>query len=368
MRGFHVVFQLRIHDSGTLIFWDDDGYMIRRNGQTIHADRSSHLLTRHQIEVRAGDRLEVAQWQHNEGWLWGALLVPSGQGLQESTALLLPYLSIVRQRLEAPNGPPLKMYFHGATPMRTVLAIYSMILNGYSPSGVLVFGEYQWSEQSREVFTALLPFAHIVRTEAVLARLQSLGQPWLIDLARQHWFVMKTCIGLLCPPTEFCFMDDDIFILDGVDEALKAFQQRPLVFAQDADYSAAYLAVWGSEGRSQKPLPTGTLNTGLYWLRNSHEPRTVVEDLLSGPPNHTLGWLWEQGFMASQYAHEDVFPLPTQRYFYPYFDGLPGGTLGYGYARNPCGFVSLHFGGLARKPSDAAALILAPDILNRSIT
>jgi hypothetical protein len=259
MRGFHVVFQLRIYGSGTLIFWDDDGCVIRRNGKTIHADRSCHMLTRSQIEVRAGDRLEVAQWQHNEGWVWDARLVSSGQSLQESTVLLLPYLISVRQRLKAPNGPPLKMYFHGATPIRTVLAIYSMILNGYSPSGVLVFGEYQWSEQSREVFTALLPFAHIVPTEAVLARLQSLGQPRLIDLARQHWFVMKTCIGLLCPPTEFCFMDDDIVILDGVDGTLKAFQQHSLVFAQNADYSAAYLAVWGSEGRRQEPLPTGTL-------------------------------------------------------------------------------------------------------------
>src|SRR5437762_13003639 len=37
MRGFHVVFRLRVHCSGTLIFWDDDGSIIRRNGIVAHS-------------------------------------------------------------------------------------------------------------------------------------------------------------------------------------------------------------------------------------------------------------------------------------------------------------------------------------------
>ena len=69
--------------------------------------------------------------------------------------------------------------------------------------------------------------------------------------------------------------------------------------------------------------------------------------------------------MACQYADDSVRELPAVRYFYPYFDGLPGGLLNYDYALNPCGFVSIHFGGLAEKPSDQAALILAPEILER---
>lgn len=69
--------------------------------------------------------------------------------------------------------------------------------------------------------------------------------------------------------------------------------------------------------------------------------------------------------MATQYAHESFYQLPTQRYFYPYFDGLPGGILGCDYAHNPCEFASMHFGGLAEKPSETVALMLAPHILGR---
>ncbi len=42
--------------------------------------------------------------------------------------------------------------------------------------------------------------------------------------------------------------------------------------------------------------------------------------------------------------------------------------IGYDYARNPCGFVSIHYGGLAEKLSDVVALMLAPDILSRYAT
>jgi hypothetical protein len=40
--------------------------------------------------------------------------------------------------------------------------------------------------------------------------------------------------------------------------------------------------------------------------------------------------------------------------------------LGYDYAANPCGFASVHFGGLAEKPTDSVARLLAADILGRS--
>ncbi len=76
-------------------------------------------------------------------------------------------------------------------------------------------------------------------------------------------------------------------------------------------------------------------------------------------------WYWEQGFLAIEYAHESFVQLPSQRYFYPYCDGLPGGILGYDYAGNPCDFASIHFGGLAEKPSDADSVLLAPSILSR---
>ena len=246
MRGFHVVFCLRIRHSGTLIFWDDDGCLIRRRGQLVHADRSAHGAARSEIRVCAGDRLQVAQWQHDGEWMWGARVAPVRADKSQTAAdAFRPYLNAVEHRLREPDGPPLKMYFSGASPLRTVLSLYSMIINGYRPSSVLVFGDYQWPAASRELFEALLPFANIIGVEEVLQRIDSIGGSSLRSMALQHWYVMKICVGLLCPPAEFCFMDDDVFVLARIDEALSAFQMSNLVFAPDADYAAEYLAAWG---------------------------------------------------------------------------------------------------------------------------
>jgi hypothetical protein len=142
MRGFHIVLRIRINGSGTLVFWDDDGSVIRRDGQVIHNDHGVHPLTRSEIEVSAGDELEIAQWQFHNEWLWAARLRPAN----EHTPLaphnaLQPYLQAVLQQLKQPNGPPIKIYTEGRTPVRTVVAIYSLILNGYVPSGVHLFDD-----------------------------------------------------------------------------------------------------------------------------------------------------------------------------------------------------------------------------------
>jgi len=93
--------------------------------------------------------------------------------------------------------------------------------------------------------------------------------------------------------------------------------------------------------------------------------RDLAAAMLRVHASRQPAWQWEQGFIATQFADEAVCELPTQRYFYPYFDGLPGGMLGYDYARNPCGFASIHFGCLIEKPSDCMAQLLAPAILGR---
>jgi hypothetical protein len=72
MRGFQVVFRLKINRDGRLVFWADDGCVIRRGSEIIHSDRTSHMAARGEVEVSAGDCLEVAQWQYWGGWLWGA--------------------------------------------------------------------------------------------------------------------------------------------------------------------------------------------------------------------------------------------------------------------------------------------------------
>ena len=365
MRGFHVVFKIRINNSGILNFWSDDGCIIRRCEKTIHCDQTTHKPTRSRIPVEAGERLEVAQWQNAGDWIWAARVDQIDNAVDTSLALLLRYLAKVDTRLKDPTGPPLKMYFSGQSPFRSALAVYSMIVNGYAPSEVLIFGEYQWSEESRRCLSALFPFARIVPTTEVFRFVESAGQPHLIPLATNHWFVMKLCVGLLCPPAEFCFMDDDVFILDPIDEALRAFEKRDLVFAPDADYTDTYISAWGPLRDQKAALPTGAINTGLYCLRNRHDPKTIAENLMRVPVGSLPGWMWEQGFMACEYASDSSYKLPSQRYFYPYFDGLPGGLASYDYALNPCGLVSIHYGGLAKKPSDALALALAPEILGR---
>jgi hypothetical protein len=75
--------------------------------------------------------------------------------------------------------------------------------------------------------------------------------------------------------------------------------------------------------------------------------------------------LWEQGLIALAYANRHTLELPTQRYPFALFQGLPGGITGYNYKFNPCGFKAIHFGGLWEKPSDGVALQLAPQILGR---
>jgi hypothetical protein len=361
MRRFHVVFQIRSTATGKLTFFDDDGSTIRRDGAIVHRDRTAHGMRRNELDVSAGELLEIAQWQLDGGWAWGAAPLATADISPESC--FEPFFDRAHSRLAAPDGPPLKIYTQGSSPIRTALAIYSMILRGYSPSRVFLFGDYQWSQQTRTFFERVLPFAQIIPTAEVLDTIRRFGGGTLEQLAQRHWFVMKTCISLLCEPREFALMDDDVFILDSVRDAVAALRDRVFIFAPDADYEHLYLSLWGRVfGCSSLPA-TRRLNTGLFWLRNPYDPQRVASQLLRGSQNLGPMGLWEQGFFATLFARDATLELPTQRYFYPLFDGLPGGILDYDYQNNPCGFASVHFGGLVEKPSDRVALALAPGIL-----
>jgi len=365
MRGFHVVFRARVLRSGRLVFWDDDGSIVRRGGVVIHEDRSAHVLRRSEIAVDAGDVLEIAHWQLDGEWLWGARDIRPDGPSAEPLALLLPHLASVRERLARPDGPPLKLFTHGGSPLRTVTAIYSMVLNGYAPEAVYLYGDRQWSAASRALFEAALPFARTVRTAEVLSRIASLGQPRLAQMAERHWWIMKTCVGLLEPPSGFCLMDDDVVVLEPVADALEQFRTSDLVYAPDWNHGAAYQASWARPFALRQPLGTGRFNAGLYWCRQVHEPRALARVLASVPAAGRTAFVWEQGCIAAAYAGRATHELPGHRYFYPLFEGLPGGLLGYDYASNPCEFATIHFGGLAAKPGDEMTRYLAPQVLGR---
>jgi hypothetical protein len=364
MRGFHIVFRLQIKNTGTFVFWSTDGCSIRNNGQIIYDNRNSHRLTRGEIRVTSGDHLEIAQWHLREEWQWGAYMsLPDQTTERVLTSMFAPYLRLIQERFRHAHGPALKMYTSGHAPLRTIVAIYSMVLNGYTPSGVYLFGEHQWEERARYLFASWLPFAHVVSTQHVITQLQSLGEPRLVAMAQEHWFVMKLCTSLLYPPAECCIMDDDVFILERLDDALKAFQENNLVYEPDLDQSADYIATWGRQDMQAQPLPTARFNAGLYWIRNTKDQNWLARQAVRVEPNPKKEASWEQGFIATVFEHEHIMELPSQRYFYPVLDGLPGGVRGYDYLRNPCGFASIHFGGFVKKPSEGVILHLVPHIL-----
>jgi hypothetical protein len=199
-----------------------------------------------------------------------------------------------------------------------------------------------------------------------MSHLEAVAGVRMAEVARRYWYVLKTCIAMMYPPEEFCLMDDDVFILDHCRDALEAFRTAELVYAPDTDHSNIYLRTWGFLHGRRDGLRTGRFNAGLYWMRNPFEPRKLAQEALKVPLRSTPAYVWEQGFIANLFAHRAVRQLPTQRYFYPLFDGLPGGMMGYDYGGNPCGFASIHYGGLSEKPNDAASLMLAKEILERA--
>ena len=362
MRGFHVVFRLRVQHSGTLNFFDTDGSIIRCNGEIIHEDREAHSLRQHSVRVGPGDRLDVAHWQSKGEWVWGARRDIEPPTLQLAVAVTERYRKLINEALTRPNGPTLKVYTSAASPLRSALSIYSMILNGYRPAGIQVFGDYQWTPWQKEAMETLLPFADIVSVERVESTLHALDAR-LVPLARRLWSAMKTCIGLFFPPTAYCFLDDDIFVLDRIDDALALYKDNDLIYGPDQNCDERYRAAWCPD--RMKPLPAGDINTGFYLVNNKGDAKAQAERLLRVPPDGHPDWLWEQGFFATEFADARTKALSSQRYFYPVFDGLPGGLFGYDWSLNPCEFASVHFGGPKPKPNDFEVGALLHDILGR---
>ena len=297
-------------------------------------------------------------------------------------ALLRTYESRIQDRLKHPNGPPLRVFTNGAAPIRALVAIYSMILNGYGPWHVSIYGEDQWGGALGDLFAETAPFARIVSAEKVLDDVRQAGGERLVVMAKAHWFVMKAFVALLAPAGAWCMMDDDVVVLDGVDDALSALQFANLVFSPDLDQSNAYHKAWPWI-RMVPQLPrTGSFGSALFWFQSLADPGAIADYSLRSNPATTAPGLWEQGLIASLYAYRNTRLLSPQRYLNPRFTvsswcpadhhvrrqpvyGLPDGVLGYDYAANPCGFASIHLGAVGEYFSDEVALRLAPQILGR---
>jgi hypothetical protein len=367
MRGFHVVFRARVQSGGRLVFFDTDGSIIRRNGEIVHEDRDAHPLQRHELDVRFGDCLEIAHWQSGGSWVWGARWEYREGRVDELFSDLDQYRPCVEAALRRPNGPTLKVYTGASTPVGCALAIYSLVLNGYRPADIQVFGDYQWNPATTQKMRTLLPFADVVTVDRVERALNALN-PRLVPLARNRWGAMKICVGLFFPPNEYCFLDDDIFVLDRLDDALRLFDTHTFVYAPDCERPGVLdiRHPVRDEQPDHPPLPNVT--TGLYLLRNRGDLKAQSERLLSTPPDEHRSYIWEQGFFAWEFSRDPAVALSSQRYFVPLYDGLPGGLHGYDWHRNPCEFACVHFGGLSPKPSGTDAAALIHDILRRHRT
>jgi hypothetical protein len=365
MRGFYVVFRLRVQHSGRLVFFASDGCIIRRNGEVVHEDRRRHGVDRHELGVGIGDRLEIAQWQSSGRWIWAARWEPSPV-TGDQLACAEAHRHRVEDALTRPNGPMLKVFTDAADPLRCVLSIYSLVLNGYRPAGIQIFGEQQWPERSAHVMRTLLPFADIVSLSRLERTLDALN-PGLVPLTKRLWGAMKLCIGLFFPPYTYCYMDDDIIVLDRMDDALQLLDRHTLVSASDNEPVFRYTALqypvrpeW-----PERPVPRN-LSTGFYLIKNDGDLVAQSERAVNTPTDNHQSWIWEQGFFAWEFARASTAVLPHQRYFVPLFDGLPGGIHGYDWYGNPCQFAWVHFGAMFEaKPGDDEAALWFQDVLRR---
>jgi hypothetical protein len=288
--------------------------------------------------------------------------------------LLQFFAAHANKRLEHHNGPPLVMYTDGSSPWRALVSLLSMILNGYAPREVLLFGEHQWDQRARDLFVTAAPFANIVSADRFTQHIRACGGPQLAEMAKEYWFVAKALFALTYAK-DGCFMDDDMFIIDGVDDALLAFRVNDLVYIPGVDQEDAFRTAWRTVRSVPRPLDTKAFNSALYWLNRFVDPSIVVSLVRNSDPGNTPRHIWDQGLFATLYAMRCTAQLSKDRYF---ACGQPSRAMGnersalrtvlleYDYAENPKGIAGIHFGSFTDGLSDDEALRLAPAILGRS--
>lgn len=363
MRHFYLVFTIKIKATGHLKIWTSGTCFIRRVDRMSQIESLKCRPNYSYFFAQKDEKLEIVQCQMEGDWFWAIAIQ---ENISDNENKILSHLAKrARERLNTPNGPVLKLFTDGQNPIRVLISLFSLIINGYAPKAIYLFGEHQWPNRMWAVCRRFCPFVKIIRSSRVLSYVSHLGSSTLLERARQNWFVMKTCANILYPPNAYCAMDDDVIVLDDLSEALVLFEDNKLVYTQDKDLSKEYLNTWRSAFRTQFTLSTGRFNAGLYWAQNPRDKRRIVKLASSVMPTIDEPHYWEQGIIAMIYRNRTTVDLDSCRYLFARIDGLPGGLLGYDYRNNPCGFKSIHFSGLLSKPSDVDALYIATRLLYR---
>jgi hypothetical protein len=299
--------------------------------------------------------------------------------LAEIAHLLTPLAAAAAGRMVIPNGPTVAVYSDGTSPVRTAIAIYSLVLNGYAPHSVKVFGEHRWSEGTKAFFQASLPFAEIPATEELRSAIRRAGDKALERMIAENDFGLRAAMALFVSNDEMCILEDDVVIIDGLDEGVNRLRTHDLVYAPANDKGRQFRMRWPTVRKLPTALIAADFGGGLYWLRPTSHPALIAEYILQlavpsgGEPDSD----WLNGLIALSYARYDVWKLPE--HLHTNAATVSGDTheqqaqlreklLSYDYQHNPMRLCSICLDSPLRPLSDREALALVPSLFARSAT
>lgn len=359
----HVIMRIRLRRTGDLVLRTSSACVIRHAGRVVAEQRRSHALAADPIVLNLvdGDVLDIALWCGKDGWSLAVDAAPISPDIPS----LDVYLPAVLRRLESPDGPPLVLTTDGLMPNRLALAVYSLILNGFAPSAVEIYGEHRWPELQRQRINELLPFARIVPTTQFRQRVRDSAGPTL-DRPLDEDVVFDTAVLLLGGGPEACCITDDLVVLEPLTGALKQFRGADLVGCTTT--TPADLQPWIDLLDFDEPSAAAHLAFDLFFRRATADPADLLLDLVSLTPYEAQEAAndparmdistWQRSAIAFCFSDAAIASLPTGTLPDP-ADTPPGGPFGYDLTTNPDRRIALRFG---RTNSLIACDVLIPAV------
>jgi SAM-dependent methyltransferase len=297
--------------------------------------------------------------------------------LDKIAHLLSPLAAEAARRIAIPNGPPVAVYCDGNSPVRAAIAIYSLILNGYGPEKVALFGEHRWSEETKAFLQASLSFAEFPATESLRSAVRRAGGETLEGMIGGNDFGLRAAMALFVSNEEMCILEDDVVVLDGLDEGVNRLRTHDLVFAPAIDKGRQFRKRWPTARKLPRPLATADFGGGLYWLRPVTHPGLIAQQILrlSMPSGGNPDRDWLNGLIALAYARHDIWKLPEQLHINTasaleatpkQLVQLRQTILSYDFQRNPSRLGSVCLAPPLQPLSDGEALAVAPFLFVRS--